>query len=145
MLSPVELERLAETWRDSDPSDTLQNDVDYLVALGCEYVLVTCMPADAGKSGTGEGKLLANTLFGEDGVVRHDVWRHLPGIFNGAGSTLSAAATALLALDQGGGDVDNDVQQAVVAAQEYTAGALTHARRFGMGKLVPNRLFKVGI
>ena len=43
-----------------------------------------------------------------------------------------------------GGDVDNDVQQAVVAAQEYTAGALTHARRFGMGKLVPNRLFKAG-
>ena len=57
---------------------------------------------------------------------------------------MSAAATALLALDQGGGDVDSDVQQAVVAAQEYTAGALTHARRFGMGKLVPNRLFKAG-
>nr|WP_245714436.1 hydroxymethylpyrimidine/phosphomethylpyrimidine kinase [Janthinobacterium psychrotolerans] len=146
VLSPVELERLAETWRDSDPSDTLQNDVDYLVALGCEYVLVTCMPADAGKGGSGDGKLRANTLFGEDGVVRHDVWRHLPGIFNGAGSTLSAAATALLALDQGGGggDIDSDVQQAVVAAQEYTAGALKHARRFGMGKLVPNRLFRAG-
>nr|WP_243136060.1 hydroxymethylpyrimidine/phosphomethylpyrimidine kinase [Janthinobacterium tructae] len=138
VLSPVELERLAETWRDADPDDTLQNDVDYLVALGCEYVLVTGMPADASKSGTGEGKLRANTLFGEDGVVRHDVWQHLPGIFNGAGSTLSAAATALLALAQN----EDDVPQVVVAAQEFTTGALAHAQRHGMGKLVPNRLFR---
>ncbi|MDO9171479.1 MAG: hydroxymethylpyrimidine/phosphomethylpyrimidine kinase, partial [bacterium] len=32
-------------------------------------------------------------------------------------------------------------QQAVQAAQLYTAGALAHAQRFGMGKLVPNRYF----
>ena len=77
-------------------------------------------------------------LCGEDGVVRHDVWQHLPGIFNGAGSTLSAAATALLALAQN----EDDVPQVVVAAQEFTTGALAHAQRHGMGKLVPNRLFR---
>ena len=70
--------------------------------------------------------------------MRHDEWQHLPGIFNGAGSTLSAAATALLALAEN----EDDVPQAVVAAQEFTTGALAHAQRHGMGKLVPNRLFR---
>ena len=96
------------------------------------------VPPTERKARTGEGKLRANTLFGEDGVVRHDVWQHLPGIFNGAGSTLSAAATALLALAQN----EDDVPQVVVAAQEFTTGALAHAQRHGMGKLVPTRQFQ---
>ena len=100
--------------------------------------------AGAGQGGAGPRRQDADLCGAGVGL------RHLPGIFNGAGSTLSAAATALLALDNGqdqqGQDGDqSDVQQAVVAAQEFTAGALTHARRFGMGKLVPNRLFKAGI
>ncbi|WP_317202468.1 hydroxymethylpyrimidine/phosphomethylpyrimidine kinase [Janthinobacterium sp.] len=135
MLSQVELERLAETWRDADPADTMQADVDYLLALGCEFVLVTGTP----NAGHGDNALRANTLFGSDGIVRHDAWQHLSGSFSGAGSTLSAALTALMALEGGGG---GDAAQAVRAAQDYTAGALAHAQRFGMGKLVPNRFFQ---
>jgi hydroxymethylpyrimidine/phosphomethylpyrimidine kinase len=32
---------------------------------------------------------------------------------------------------------------AVRAAQEYTHGALANAQRFGMGKLVPNKFFRI--
>ena len=132
LLSQVELERLAETWRDPDPADTMRADVDYLLALGCEFVLVTGTP----NPGHGDLAPRANTLFGADGVVRHDPWQHLAGTFAGAGGTLSAALTALMAV------ADGDTALAVRLAQDYTAGALAHAQRFGMGKLVPDRFFQ---
>jgi hydroxymethylpyrimidine/phosphomethylpyrimidine kinase len=140
MLSQVELGRLAETWREAsegadgaegnDNEDTLESDVEHLLALGCEFVLVT---------GTALGEnaapnTLANTLFGADGVISHDAWQHLAGPFIGAGGTLSAALTAFMARGA-------DVPEAVAAAQEYTVGALAHAQRYGMGKFVPNRFF----
>lgn len=139
LLSRVELERLAETWRDDDGGDgdgedTLQDDVTHLLDLGCEFVLVTGTSAH-GNSGVHTGiKASANTLFGSAGVVRHDRWQHLTGPFVGAGSTLSAAIAALMARDM-------DAPDAVLEAQQYTAGTLKHAQRFGMGKLVPNRFF----
>lgn len=131
MLSQVELERLAETWRDSDPDDTMQDDVEHLLDLGCKYVLVTGTP----NSTQGDHALRANTLFGAEGVIRHDPWQHLAGSFAGAGSTLSGAIAALLARGAEAG-------AAVQTAQEYTAGALAHAQRYGMGRLVPNRFFR---
>ena len=146
LLSRVELERLAETWREDDDSDaadssgrsgdrdTLQDDVTHLLDLGCEFVLVTGTSAHR-KSAVNSGiKASANTLFGSEGVVRHDSWQHLTGPFVGAGSTLSAAITALMARGI-------DAPDAVLEAQQYTAGTLQHAQRFGMGKLVPNRFF----
>jgi hydroxymethylpyrimidine/phosphomethylpyrimidine kinase len=60
----------------------------------------------------------------------------LPGPFLGAGGTLSAAIAAYLARGA-------DTPQAVQLAQEYTQGALAHAQRYGMGKLVPNRTFRM--
>ena len=39
---------------------------------------------------------VVNTLFGPLGVIRADAWERLPGRFNGAGATLSAAIAALL-------------------------------------------------
>lgn len=133
MLSQVELERLAETWRDASTADTRQADIDYLLELGCEYVLLT---------GTGDQGRRANTLYNADGVVRQDYWQPLPGTFLGAGSTLSAAITALMA-HRGLGIDGDDAPQAVLAAQEYTAGALAHAQRYGMGRLIPNRYFRL--
>ena len=131
MLSQVELGLLAETWRES-AEETLESDVEHLLALGCEFVLVTGTPA-----GSGHGDaMLANTLFGADGMVSHEVWQHLPGPFIGAGGTLSAAITAHMAHGA-------DVADAVLAAQAYTVGALAHAQRYGMGKLVPNRFFQL--
>ena len=130
MLSQVELGRMAETWRESgDGDDTLQSDVEHLLALGCEFVLVTGTASGSQSDGT-----LANTLFGADGVISHDAWQHLAGPFIGAGNTLSAALTAFMARGA-------DVPEAVAAAQEYTVGALAHAHRYGMGKFVPNRFF----
>jgi hydroxymethylpyrimidine/phosphomethylpyrimidine kinase len=134
MLSTVELGRLAETWREG-AEDTLESDVEHLLALGCEFVLVTGTPAAATAQGESAApNTLANTLFGADGMISHDAWQHLPGPFIGAGGTLSAAITAFMARGA-------DVPEAVAAAQEYTVGALAHAQRYGMGKFVPNRFF----
>jgi len=132
VLSQVELGRLAETWRDAAGDDTLEDDARHLVDLGCEFVLVTGTPA-----GSGHGDAVrANTLYGADGVVRHDSWQHLPGPFIGAGGTLSAAIAALMARGF-------DAAAAVEQAQQYLFGTLAHAQRYGMGKLVPNRFFAV--
>jgi hydroxymethylpyrimidine/phosphomethylpyrimidine kinase len=133
MLSTVELGRMAETWREG-AEDTLESDVEHLLALGCEFVLVTGTPAAAAQGESAAPNTLANTLFGADGVVSHEAWQHLAGPFIGAGGTLSAAITAFMARGA-------DVPEAVAAAQEYTVGALAHAQRYGMGKFVPNRFF----
>ncbi|MBJ7310561.1 hydroxymethylpyrimidine/phosphomethylpyrimidine kinase [Rugamonas sp. CCM 8940] len=132
MLSQVELGRLAETWRES-ADETMESDVEHLLALGCEFVLVTGTPAGVGGEAA-HANTLANTLFGADGMISHDTWQHLPGPFLGAGGTLSAAITANMARGA-------DAIEAVLAAQEYTVGALANAQRYGMGKLVPNRFF----
>lgn len=160
MLSQVELGRLAETWRDGDTAgdpageatgeaadapaedaadggdeqDALTSDVEHLLALGCEFVLVTGTAAGSAPGDTAAPNTLANTLYGADGVISHDAWQHLSGPFLGAGGTLSAALTAFMSRGA-------DVPEAVAAAQEYTVGALAHAQRYGMGKFVPNRFF----
>ena len=133
MLSQVELGRLAETWREG-AEDTMESDVEHLLALGCEFVLVTGTQAGAPQGEAAAPNTLANTLFGADGMISHDAWQHMPGPFIGAGGTLSAAITAFMARGA-------DVPDAVKAAQEYTVGALAHAQRYGMGKFVPNRFF----
>jgi hydroxymethylpyrimidine/phosphomethylpyrimidine kinase len=133
MLSQVELGRMAETWREG-AEDSLESDVEHLLALGCEFVLVTGTTASAPQGENTAPNTLANTLFGADGMISHDAWQHMPGPFIGAGGTLSAAIAAFMA--RGASAVD-----AVASAQEYTVGALAHAQRYGMGKLVPNRFF----
>jgi hydroxymethylpyrimidine/phosphomethylpyrimidine kinase len=125
MLSQVELARMAETWREGGDGDTAK-DVLHLIASGCEFVLVT---------GTGTGGRRSNTLYDADGVLACIEWQHLPGSFIGAGNTLSAALTALMAHD-------TDPEEALRRAQDYTTGTLQHAQRFGMGKLVPNRFYR---
>ena len=97
------------------------------VAEGAQVTLVTCTQ--------GSGHNRANTLFDRDGMVTTIDWQHLAGPFVGAGTTLSGALAALMA--QG-----LDAPEALAAAQEFTYGALRHARRFGMGKLVPNRFHR---
>ncbi|MEO7497395.1 MAG: bifunctional hydroxymethylpyrimidine kinase/phosphomethylpyrimidine kinase [Massilia sp.] len=145
LLSQVELARMAESWRDGADEATeqapatlgaagsaLAADVAELTAMGCALVLVTCTEA----AGSGPRATRSNTLFDAGGeVARHD-WRQLAGPFTGAGGTMSAAACAYLARGMA-------PAEAVAAAQTYTAGALAHAQRFGMGKLVPDPFFQV--
>ena len=125
VLSQVELARMAETWRDGSGDGMLAADVAEVTGSGCRYVLVTCT------GGIG-GQPSANTLYDADGIVAACDWRHLPGSFLGAGSTLSAAFCAQLALGA-------TPAAALQAAHDYTCAALAHARRLGMGKLVPNK------
>ncbi len=127
MLSQAELGRMAESWREPGTDSTLEAEVAELTGRGCQYVLVTCTQ--------GSGHNRANSLFDRDGMVTTIDWQHLPGPFVGAGTTLSGALAALMA--QG-----LDAPEALAAAQEYTYGALRHARRFGMGKFVPNRFHR---
>lgn len=131
VLSQAELERMAETWREPGGEDMMASDALDLVHSGCGYVLVNWNEPH----GHGDGKLLSSTLFDSDGEIETLSFPRLPGPFMGAGSTLSAAIAALLAL----GD---EVPGAAATAQEFTAGALASAQRFGMGKLVPNRFYR---
>jgi hydroxymethylpyrimidine/phosphomethylpyrimidine kinase len=131
VLSQVELARMAETWREGGSDGMLAADVAELTGMGCELVLVT----GTGSSGSGANAQLTNTLFDEEGVVGTFSWQHLPGPFIGAGSTISGALAALMARRI-------DTVDAVQAAQEFTVGALAHAQRLGMGKLVPNPYFR---
>ena len=126
ILSAGELSRLAETWREPSEEDMLAVDVMRLIDMGCEYVFVTGTPSELTD--------VANTLFDENGVARHDNWQRISGSYSGAGSTLSATIAALLANGL-------DVPEAVFEAQEFTIASIANAQRLGMGKLVPDRYF----
>lgn len=125
-LSADELARVAETWREPSNEDTLEIDAMQLIEFGCEFVLVTGVP--------GEAQQVRNLLFGGDGLVRSDQRQRLLGTFVGAGNTISAAISAMLANGV-------DVPEAVLEAEEFTHAALGNALRFGMGKRVPDRYF----
>lgn len=126
VVSAVELNRLAESWREPSTEDVMMLDAMRVVELGCEYVFVTGTPTDIHQ--------VANSLFNETGLVRKDEWQRIPGTFMGAGSTLSATAAAMLANGL-------DVPEAVMEAQEFVMASIAHAQRLGMGKLVPDRYF----
>lgn len=126
LLSAVELNTLAETWREPTIEDMLAFDATRLIESGCEYVFVTGTQTAAAEVG--------NTLFDQSGVIRQDRWPRVSGSFIGAGSTLSAAMAAMLANGL-------DVPEAVLEAQEFTVASIAHAQRIGMGKLLPDRYF----
>ena len=126
IISTVELTRLAETWREPSDDDMLAVDVMRLIEMGCEYVFVTGTPSDLTD--------VANTLFDNTGVVRHDNWQRISGSYSGSGVTLSATIAALLANGL-------EIPEAVFEAQEFTIASIAHAQRLGMGRLVPDRYF----
>ncbi|ABR90013.1 phosphomethylpyrimidine kinase [Janthinobacterium sp. Marseille] len=126
ILSTVELARMAETWREPSEEDMMAVDAMRLIEMGCEYVFVTGTPSDLTD--------VANTLFDESGVIRHDNWQRISGSYSGAGGTLAATIAALLANGL-------DVPEAVFEAQEFTIASIANAQRLGMGKLVLDRYF----
>ena len=127
LLSAVELNRFADSWRDPAPERSAMDDAADLIGLGCQYVFVTGTPGDLHE--------VSNTLFDEQGTVQQDGWQRQPGSFAGSGSTLSAAIAALLAHGL-------DVPEAVTQAQQFTVASLAHGQRLGMGKLIPDRHFR---
>ena len=85
--------------------------------------------------GGGDGTR-CNELYDADGLATALPWSQLlPGPFVGAGSTLSAALAAVMARGAG-------AQDALPPAQEYVTGTLANACRFGMGRLIPNKIFR---
>ena len=127
VLTPnsMEARRLAEEGEEGD-DPSLAECASRLVMLGCEFVLIT---------GTHENTPeVINTLYGEEGVVRSDRWKRLPGSFHGSGCTLASAIAATMANGL-------DVPEAVREAQEYTWQALAHGFRPGMGQHLPDRFF----
>jgi len=120
----IEARRLAQQAEEEelDPEECAHR----LIRLGCEYVLVT---------GTHEPTAeVVNTLYGDEGTVRRDVWERLPGTYHGSGCTLSAAIAATLANGL-------SLPEAVKEAQEYTWQSLRHGFRAGMGRALPDRMF----
>jgi hydroxymethylpyrimidine/phosphomethylpyrimidine kinase len=132
LISAVELTRLAESWNESAipttsaKQDDMSADVMTLIESGCEFVLVTGV--------AGQGNVIENILFNDEGIVRRDQWQRVPGTYMGAGNTLSAAITAVLANGM-------DMADAVHEAQEFTLASINHAQRLGMGKLIPDHYF----
>ncbi len=114
MLTPNSLEarRLAQDEADDDDYPGLPECARRLLALGCEYVLIT---------GTHENTPeVVNTLYTQGGVVRSDTWPRLPGSFHGSGCTLAAAIAATIANGL-------DISEAVRDAQDYTWQTLNSA------------------
>lgn len=126
LVSVDELSRLAETWREPSDDNMIEIDASQIIEFGCEYLFVTGAP--------GEAQEVTNLLFSAEGLVRGASWPRQTGPFAGAGTTLSATITAMLANGL-------DVPEAVAEAEEFTKATLAHAQRMGMGKLVPDRFF----
>ena len=121
----IEVRRLTE--KDDDLEQPgLEESAYRLLALGCEYVLVT---------GTHEATAeVVNKLYGHEGMVREDRWQRLPGSYHGSGCTLASAIAAAIANGL-------ETPEAVREAQEYTWQALAGGFRPGMGQLLPDRFF----
>lgn len=121
----IEARRLAEEDDDAEEPG-VEESARRLLALGCEYVLVT---------GTHEATAeVINRLYADQGIVREDRWQRLPGSYHGSGCTLASAIAAALANGL-------EMAQAVGEAQEYTWQALASGFRPGMGQLLPDRFF----
>jgi hydroxymethylpyrimidine/phosphomethylpyrimidine kinase len=128
ILTPNSAEARRLVQEDADENEDLQlpGCADRLIALGCEYVLIT---------GTHENTpQVINTLYNSGGVVRADSWERLPGSYHGSGCTLASAIAGTLANGL-------EIPDAVREAQEYTWQTLASAFRPGMGQYIPDRLF----
>ena len=94
---------------------------------GTPYTLVT------GLAGPSE-QHVENQLATPQGILVSVSFERFEGVFVGAGETLSAALTGLLAL---GSDLETSVSEAL----GYLDQALAHGFRPGMGHVLPDRLF----
>lgn len=122
----IEARRLADDGEDGNDDPDLAECAKRILAMGCEYVLVTGTHENTGE--------VVNTLYNSDGVLRSDNWPRLPGSYHGSGCTLASALAATIANGV-------EMQEAVRDAQEYTWQSLKLAFRPGMGQHIPDRLF----
>lgn len=95
-------------------------------AQGVPYVLVTGIPAT--------DQFIDNVLATPLTVLYSEKFERFEAVFSGAGETLSAALTALLANG-------NDLQAATAEALTYLDHSLDAGFHPGMGHVVPERMF----
>ena len=95
-------------------------------ALDVPFVLVTGIPLPE--------QHIDNVLASTESVIGSTKFELFDGSFHGAGDTLSAALTALLA-------AGNDLGAATQEALEYLDRSLGSGFRPGMGQLIPDRMF----
>ena len=94
--------------------------------LGVPYTLVTGIPLP--------GQFIDNALATPQAVLYSEKFERFEAVFSGAGDTLSAALTALLANG-------HDLQAATAEALTYLDQALSAGFHPGMGQTVPDRMF----
>ena len=129
VLTPNSLEARRMAGEDPMAPAPLERCAEKLLALGCDYVLIT---------GTHErGADVINTLYDASGVLREERWPRLPGSYHGSGCTLASALAAGLARGM-------ELPEAVRRAQEFTWQALASGFRAGAGQFLPQRFFRAG-
>jgi hydroxymethylpyrimidine/phosphomethylpyrimidine kinase len=94
--------------------------------LGVPYTLVTGIPA--------ADQFIDNVLATPQSVLYSEKFEHFDASFAGAGDTLSAALSALLANG-------HDLQSATTEALTYLDHSLNAGFQPGMGHLIPDRMF----
>lgn len=116
---------LLPDWSQSRPP-TARDIAKAAEALDVPFVLVTGIPLPE--------QHIENVLASTETVLGSSKFELFDGTFNGAGDTLSAALTALLA-------AGNDLGAASQEALEYLDHSLGNGFRPGMGQLIPDRMF----
>ena len=116
---------LLPDWNHSRPP-TARDIAKAAEKLDVPFVLVTGIPLPE--------QHIDNVLASTETVIGSSKFELFEGSFNGAGDTLSAALTALLA-------AGNDLGAAAQEALEYLDRSLGSGFRPGMGQLIPDRMF----
>lgn len=111
---------------DSDRSPSARELAVAAAEAGVEYVLVTSMPLP--------DQFIDNVLTSPQGTVAGERFERFEASFVGAGDTLSAAITAILASG-------TPIEVAVTEALSFLDQALDSGFRPGMGQVVPDRFF----
>ena len=107
-------------------ADSLDACAQGLMDDDCRYVLIT--------GGHEPSAKIINRLWGQRHCINEQTWERLEGEFHGTGCTLASAIAGFMAHN-------NPVEIAVQEAQQYTSKTIQHARRLGMGQMIPNRYY----
>ena len=103
------------------------HEAGLLGELDCEHVLVT--------GGDVQGEVVRKTWLRHGQEVRSWRWPRLDATYHGSGCTLAASVVARLALGQ-------EMEQALIGAQDYTYRTLVESFALAPGQRIPRRLLQ---
>ncbi len=117
---------LVEAHELAQQADTLDACAAEILESGCDYVLIS-----GAKRTTNS---FINSLYGQQGLIKHYTWERLKFFSHGCGSTLAASIASYIAHGL-------RLEDAVEQGQQFTWNTLAASRQLGMGKRIPNRMF----